>query len=65
MTKPKNNVKFQHREARRASRPASDEKDGSPETSPTENGQLHKPEVSRNQSYEAAWTDDEKASKAC
>lgn len=66
MTKPKKDVKFQHRDARRPSRAGFDEKekDGSIEaTSPTRNGHT-KPEMNRNESY--AWQtdndDDDKAS---
>lgn len=62
MTKPKKDVKFQHKEARRPSRSSNDSQDASDLSSPTRNEKLSKPEVSRNMSYDGAWTDDDKAS---
>ncbi|TIA03699.1 phosphatidate cytidylyltransferase [Aureobasidium pullulans] len=64
MTKPKKDVKFQHKEARRPSRSSNDSQDASDLSSPTRNEKLSKPEVSRNMSYDGAWTDDDKASSS-
>lgn len=63
MTKPKKDVKFQHKEARRPSRSSNDIQDANDTSSPSRNGQITKPEVSRNMSYDGAWTDDDKASQ--
>jgi hypothetical protein len=63
MTKPKKDVKFQHKDARRPSRSSIDNHDANDTSSPSRNGHLTKPEVSRNMSYDGAWTDDEKASQ--
>lgn len=67
MTRPKKDVKFQHnssKDARKTSR-TSDALDPSADSaSPTRNGQATKPEVSRNESYDGNWTDDDKASIA-
>ncbi|THX67592.1 phosphatidate cytidylyltransferase [Aureobasidium pullulans] len=64
MTKPKKDVKFQHKEAKRPSRSSNDSQDASDLSSPTRNEKLSKPEVSRNMSYDGAWTDDDKASSS-
>ena len=63
MTKPKKDVKFAHKDARRPSRSSIDNHDANDTSSPSRNGQLTKPEVSRNMSYDGAWTDDDKASQ--
>ncbi|KAG9902033.1 phosphatidate cytidylyltransferase, partial [Aureobasidium melanogenum] len=61
MTKPKKDVKFQHHEkARRPSRSSNDSQDANDTSSPTRSQQITKPEVSRNMSYDGAWTDDDK-----
>jgi hypothetical protein len=64
MTKPKKDVKFQHKDARRPSRSSIDNHDANDTSSPSRNGHLTKPEVSRNMSYDGNWTDDEKASQS-
>lgn len=64
MTKPKKDVKFQHEKARRPSRSSNDSQDAIDTSSPSRSQQITKPEVSRNMSYDGAWTtDDDKASQ--
>lgn len=59
MTKPQKQVKFQHKDGLRKRR---DSEDTSNEPhSPTRNGHVAKPEVRRYESYDANWTDDDKA----
>jgi hypothetical protein len=58
MTKPKKDVKFPHKDARRTSKSSNDSHDALDPSSPVA---ATKPEVSRTMSYDGAWTDDEKA----
>ena len=63
MTKPKKDVKFQHEKTRRPSRSSNDSQDVNDTSSPHRSQHVTKPEVSRNMSYDGAWTDDDKASQ--